>query len=547
MIGLKYGWYAAIIGACWAPNAALAQLPNCTINFDDNCPDTVAECGATFAGGDGCEIFGLDNCYSSDPASYQVSEGGQLTILLSDDLVSLSVFFTHQSSGGSGSMRFVDAEGQEVDAPLASEGPCNSELMPPTQLVFFTRPVRTIEVANIGSGNVWIDTFEVNPPCVGAGDCNDGDACTADTCEAGSCAHALMVCDDEVGCTDDTCVAGNCVFTPNNADCADDGLFCNGVESCDVQSGCVSSGDPCSVGELCDEMMDSCGECIADADCDDGLDSTFDTCESGGCVFTSIDSGCAGDMDGSGGIGPFDLASLLAGWGANPGHAGDLDGDGAVGPLDLAMLLASWGPCPEPVVCSVDADCDDGVFCNGSESCDTSTGNCQDADHPCSGQLCDEENQLCADAECMIDADCDDGAFCSGVETCDPVVGICAAGSDPCPDQMCDESSAACVDCLTNSDCDDGTFCNGSERCQEGACEAGTEPCGGRETCDEVSQACVPEVPDDGTGDDDEMKGEDADTGACGVGSCGSGSMMAFLWTLSTIVALRLRRRHRRS
>ena len=27
---------------------------------------------------------------------------------------------------------------------------------------------------------------------------------------------------------------------------------------------------------------------------------------------------------------------------------GDLDGDCGVGPVDLAMLLASWGPCPEP-------------------------------------------------------------------------------------------------------------------------------------------------------------------------------------------------------
>lgn len=46
-----------------------------------------------------------------------------------------------------------------------------------------------------------------------------------------------------------------------DADCADDGLFCNGTESCDTAvSTCVSSGDPCNAaaGEVCDETTDAC-------------------------------------------------------------------------------------------------------------------------------------------------------------------------------------------------------------------------------------------------------------------------------------------------
>ncbi|MCA9290064.1 MAG: hypothetical protein KDA25_02985 [Phycisphaerales bacterium] len=49
------------------------------------------------------------------------------------------------------------------------------------------------------------------------------------------------------------------------------------------------------------------------------------------------------DFDCDGTVGPADLASLLANWGACADCPEDLDGDGVVGPADLAMLLANWG------------------------------------------------------------------------------------------------------------------------------------------------------------------------------------------------------------
>jgi len=49
-----------------------------------------------------------------------------------------------------------------------------------------------------------------------------------------------------------------------------------------------------------------------------------------------------------------------------------------------------------------------------------------------------------AGPECAVDADCDDGLFCNGVETCN--AGSCVAGSDPCPGQGCDESGDVCTD-----------------------------------------------------------------------------------------------------
>jgi len=50
------------------------------------------------------------------------------------------------------------------------------------------------------------------------------------------------------------------------------------------------------------------------------------------------------DLDADGAVGPADLATLLASWGAQ-GHA-DLDADRDIGSADLGILLAAWGPCP---------------------------------------------------------------------------------------------------------------------------------------------------------------------------------------------------------
>jgi hypothetical protein len=54
---------------------------------------------------------------------------------------------------------------------------------------------------------------------------------------------------------------------------------------------------------------------------------------------------CPADIDGSGDVGPFDLAVLLGAWGPCAECPADLNEDGQVGAFDLALLLGSWGPC----------------------------------------------------------------------------------------------------------------------------------------------------------------------------------------------------------
>ena len=60
----------------------------------------------------------------------------------------------------------------------------------------------------------------------------------------------------------------------------DDGLFCNGEETCDEEGdSCVSSGNPCQENLRCDEAIDACVDCTGDAECDDGLFCNgFETC-----------------------------------------------------------------------------------------------------------------------------------------------------------------------------------------------------------------------------------------------------------------------------
>ena len=112
---------------------------------------------------------------------------------------------------------------------------------------------------------------------------------------------------------------------------------------------------------------------------------------------------------------------------------------------DLVFAVGTASP-----ICTIDADCDDGAFCNGAETCNTGTGQCESGTAPA----------------------CDDGLYCNGTETCNEGTDSCDAGTAPV--------------------CDDGLFCNGAETCNEGtdSCDAGTDPCSGSQTCNETTDTC---------------------------------------------------------
>jgi hypothetical protein len=91
-----------------------------------------------------------------------------------------------------------------------------------------------------------------------------------------------------------------------------------------------------SVGACC--TADTCWETIAHS-CDGEWQGAGSTCESA--------SGCVGDVDGSGSVGPADVFTLLDHWGQNSTcqEVADFDASGAVGVLDLLIVLEHWGSC----------------------------------------------------------------------------------------------------------------------------------------------------------------------------------------------------------
>jgi hypothetical protein len=157
---------------------------------------------------------------------------------------------------------------------------------------------------------------------------------------------------------------------------------------------------------------------------------------------------------------PDDVAGALASTALDIEAAGS-DRDSGVG---IAQALDATGVMPVPE-CGVDGDCDDGLFCNGAESCDA--GACLAGTPPvCSAPtpFCDDALDACS--ECLADGDCDDGLFCNGAESCD--AGACLTGTPPvcsAPTPLCDEAQATCSECLADEDCGGGS-------CQAGTCVA---------------------------------------------------------------------------
>ncbi|MFC1890320.1 hypothetical protein ACFL4G_11255, partial [Thermodesulfobacteriota bacterium] len=133
-----------------------------------------------------------------------------------------------------------------------------------------------------------------------------------------------------------------------------------------------------------------------------------------------------------------------------------------------------------------DGLCDDGAWCNGAETCDE-VSDCQAGTPPdcgdgvgCTVDTCNEGTDACDNAG--DDGLCDDGAWCNGTETCDEV-SDCQAGTPPdcddgvgCTVDTCNEGTDACDNVGDDGLCDDGAWCNGAETCDEvNDCQAGTE------------------------------------------------------------------------
>ena len=228
-----------------------------------------------------------------------------------------------------------------------------------------------------------------------------------------------------------------------------------------------------SVYDVCLSTLAS-SSCQYDSDCEDSIPCTIDSCD------TSTGTGICQHSPND------DLCD------------NGIFCDGQEICNTISGCMQGNDPCDDGVLCTEDicnevdsscsnvannALCETGLFCDGiNKTCDP-IGGCQVVGERCPGQFCDESTDECVD--CLTDTDCSDNLFCTGEETCSG--GVCNNGTAPCGADLCDEDSDICLDCLVDDDCNDGLYCNGIDVCSSsGFCEAGQSPCTPLQTCSEA-------------------------------------------------------------
>ena len=126
-------------------------------------------------------------------------------------------------------------------------------------------------------------------PWLGNG--NDADAGTCFVAgDSGECAGP-STCDPINGCT---------APPTNDGGACDDGLFCNGDDTCNAGACSVHVGDPCTSGaecaNVCDEGADSCNVTAGTICTDDGLICSTDVCDgAGACTHPAGNAGTVCD------------------------------------------------------------------------------------------------------------------------------------------------------------------------------------------------------------------------------------------------------------
>jgi len=282
-----------------------------------------------------------------------------------------------------------------------------------------------------------IDITGLHTGCSTAADCDDGIACTTDSCEIvgnnGTCSHTTndSACDDGNECTTDTCVAASgCSNTPNTgAACGSSSdTVCDNPDTCDANGVCQPNNEPtttvcradagdCDVAENCD----GAGSCPADGfepagtQCGDTTDTVCDnpdTCNATGqcandnneptttvCRADTGDCDVAENCDGAG--------SCPADGFEPPGTACGSSTDTACDNPDTCNATGTCQPNNEPNGTS----CADGTVCNGTEVCSNGT--------------CNPGTPL----------NCDDGNVCTA-DSCNPTTGCVNVGSCPADTQI---------------------------------------------------------------------------------------------------------------
>lgn len=312
--------------------------------------------------------------------------------------------------------------------------------------------------------------------------CSDNNPCTVnDACSGGTCRSGPPAdCNDGVFCTQDTCSGGICSHTPRN-DLCDDGIVCNGNETCHHLQGCLpgTNGVTCTASDQCHNVGTcdpSTGACSNPAKpngttCNDGnLCTTGDTCQSGICTGTAVVCTATSQCHNPGTCNTSNGVCSAS----TPKPNGSACDDGS---LCTQTDTCQAGSCTggNPVVCTAQDQCHDAGTCN------TGTGVCTNPSKP-NGTLCNDAN-LCTQLDTC------QGGTCTGASpvVCTPLDQCHIAGT-------CNPATGTCSNpnSANGTPCNDGSLCTQSDTCQTGTC-TGANPvvCTALDQC-HVAGACNP-------------------------------------------------------
>jgi hypothetical protein len=389
----------------------------------------------------------------------------------------------------------------------------------------------------------WVETLSEDippdlyvPPCFDGDKCDDKEQCTFDdTCVGTTCGGVAYGCDDGRACTLDTCDGlGNCDYTlmvgrclingicakagenkPGNlcifcnpgynpfvwsedpfAPCDDgnactlddqceDGIcsgidaFCNDdnpctIDICDPTDGCTypsanvpcDDGDPCTGGDFCED-----GVCLGGPapGCDDQNSCTLDFCQQGkGCFHSLLEDMPCDDNDAC--------------------TVGDMCIEGQCVSGTGTVTCNDFNDCTADI-CQPLAGCTYPL--NGNPCCINDINICDDKD-PCTIDDCNLDTGACLylpnEGECTDKDACTEDDVCTG-GVCQGVAVDCE-DNNPCTDDFCLEA-VGCIHSPINAECDDGSVCTLNDWCSEGICTGTKVNCNDYNFC--TDDICDPD------------------------------------------------------
>ena len=218
------------------------------------------------------------------------------------------------------------------------------------------------------SGACPVDLKRTTQCRASTGVCDQAEICngTSVQCPADQFLPTGTVCTSDGNvCTTDRCDgAGTCGHPANSAPC-EDGLFCNGEDTCAAGACSLHAGSPCPgpdgdaiCTESCNEAADQCTAPDPNgSSCNDGNPATSnDQCSNGVCAGTGGGSVC-GDADGNGTVSATDALRVLNAAVGSPVSCPlsrcDVDGSGTILSSDALKVLRKAVGQPVVLSCKV--------------------------------------------------------------------------------------------------------------------------------------------------------------------------------------------------